>query len=84
MTLPQGDDTPLGERGGQLRVASGSASRWRGRPAAPEVLVLDEPTSALDPETEAAIDAALSAAGDLTRSRSPTGSPPSSRRTRSS
>lgn len=59
--LPQGLDTPLGERGGGLSqgqrqlvgIARVMARRSR-------VLVLDEATSSVDPETEHAVQTALS------------------------
>ncbi|HYO87649.1 MAG TPA: thiol reductant ABC exporter subunit CydD [Candidatus Limnocylindrales bacterium] len=58
--LPQGYDTPLGERG--LRLSGGQAQRIALARAflhdAP-LLVLDEFTSYLDPTTEAAVQAAL-------------------------
>jgi ATP-binding cassette, subfamily B, bacterial len=54
--LPQGFDTPVGERGGQLSVGQrqriGIARAFLKN--AP-ILLLDEPTSALDPNTEHAI-----------------------------
>lgn len=54
--LPQGYDTPVGERGGHLSVGQrqriGIARAFL--KDAP-ILLLDEPTSALDPTTEAAI-----------------------------
>jgi ATP-binding cassette, subfamily B, bacterial len=54
--LPQGYDSPVGERGGHLSVGQrqriGIARAFLKN--AP-ILLLDEPTSALDPTTEAAI-----------------------------
>jgi ATP-binding cassette subfamily B protein len=58
--LPQGYDTPVGERGGHLSVGQrqriGIARAFL--KDAP-ILLLDEPTSALDPSTESAIMATM-------------------------
>jgi len=60
-SLPDGLDTFVGERGGQ--VSGGQAQRIAiGRAIAKDapVILLDEPTSALDSDTGAAVMAALS------------------------
>ncbi len=64
-TLPEGYDTPVGERG--LKLSGGEKQRVgiaRTLLKNPPILLLDEATSALDTETEQEIKEALNAAGE--------------------
>lgn len=63
-SLPQGWDTPIGERG--VKLSGGQSQRLalaRAVIKAPPILVLDEATSAVDNETEAAIQRSLERIG---------------------
>ncbi|WP_375372115.1 MULTISPECIES: ABCB family ABC transporter ATP-binding protein/permease [Pseudooceanicola] len=65
MSLPQGYDTPVGERG--LKLSGGEKQRVgiaRTLLKNPPILLLDEATSALDTDTEQEIQAALNRAGE--------------------
>lgn len=58
--LPEGIDTPVGERGDFLSVGERQlVALARAQLADPGLLILDEATSAVDPETEVALTSAL-------------------------
>ncbi len=59
-TLPEGLDTPAGERGDSLSVGERQlVALARAQLADPGLLILDEATSSVDPETERALSSAL-------------------------
>lgn len=59
-SLPQGLDTPVGERGDALSVGERQlVALARAQLADPGLLILDEATSSVDPETERALSSAL-------------------------
>ncbi|MGH2572365.1 MAG: ABC transporter ATP-binding protein [Actinomycetota bacterium] len=59
-SIPDGLDTPVGERGENLSVGERQlVALARAQIAGPGLLILDEATSAVDPETERALSEAL-------------------------
>src|SRR5205823_634701 len=59
-TLPEGLDTPVGERGENLSVGERQlVALARAQLGGPGLLILDEATSAVDPETEVVLASAL-------------------------
>jgi ATP-binding cassette subfamily B protein len=59
-SLPQGFDTVVGERGGQLSIGERQMVCFaRALLADPRLLILDEATSSIDPQTEARLQRAL-------------------------